>query len=161
MLTSNLRDQIRKVLAQDLDRISKARAVAQAIRGVGAYRWVGLYDVDTQLGIVSNIAWSGPGAPEHTSFPSTKGLTARAIATKKTVSVGDVASDPDYLPALVTTRSEIVVPVLDRMGNHVVGTIDVESERPAAFDHAAQTQLEECAIALRDFWQNRSASAKG
>lgn len=47
---------------------------------------------------------------------------------KKTVNVGDVASDPNYLTALSTTRSEIIVPVLDITNGCVVGTIDVESE---------------------------------
>ena len=65
MLRSNLLDEIRKLLAQDLDRVSTARAIADAIRQEGAYRWTGLYDVDIQRGVVSNIAWSGTGPPEY------------------------------------------------------------------------------------------------
>ena len=155
MLRSNLLDEIRKLLAQDLDRVSTARAIADAIRREGAYRWTGLYDVDTQRGVVSNIAWSGAGPPEYPTFPLTKGLTSRAIAEKKTINVGDVTNDPDYLTALATTRSEIIVPVLDAVRNSVVGTIDVESERSHAFDPSAQNQLEECAVVLRDFWSDR------
>jgi putative methionine-R-sulfoxide reductase with GAF domain len=70
---------------------------------------------------------SGAGAPTHPVFPITKGLTSRAIADRKTVNVGDVANDPDYLTALATTRSEIIIPVLEDAGERVVGTIDVES----------------------------------
>jgi L-methionine (R)-S-oxide reductase len=104
--------------------------------------------------VVINIAWSGAGAPEFPVFPVTKGLTSRAIATKRTVNVGDVASDADYLTALDSTRSEIIVPILHEDDMRVVGTIDVESEQPNAFDEAAQTWLEQCAIALRGFWSD-------
>lgn len=92
------------------------------------------------------------GAPEHPTFPVTKDLTSRAIKAKKTVNVGDVTKDPDYLTALVTTRSEIIIPVVDVMRDSVVGTIDVESELPNAFDSVIQSELEECAILLRLFW---------
>jgi L-methionine (R)-S-oxide reductase len=85
----------------------------------------------------------------------TKGLTSRAISKKKTVNVGDVASDSDYLTALSTTRSEIIVPILDASDRRVVGTLDVESELPDAFDSLTQRQLEECAQVLRGFWADR------
>jgi L-methionine (R)-S-oxide reductase len=143
------------LLAQDLDRISTAKLIADAIRNAGQYRWTGLYDVDLQRGVVSNLAWSGPGPPEYPVFPLTKGLTSRAIAEMKTVNVGDVANDADYLTALATTRSEIIVPVLDIPNGRIIGTVDVESERPNAFDSAAQSLLEECAIVLRKFWSVR------
>ncbi len=157
MSRSNLLDQIRNLLAQNLDRVSTARAIAEAIRNEGPYRWTGLYDVDIERGVVSNVAWSGPGAPEYPTFPITKGLTSRAIAEKKPVNVGDVASDSDYLTALSTTRSEIIVPILDSPGGRVIGTLDVESELPDAFDSAAESLLEESAVVLRKFWSDRGA----
>jgi L-methionine (R)-S-oxide reductase len=112
-----------------------------------------VYDVDNERGLVSNIAWSGPGAPEYPVFSITKGLTSRAIATKRAVNVGDVAGDADYLQALANTRSEIIIPVLAAADQKVLGTI-VESERPHAFDASTQSWLEECANALRAFWEN-------
>ena len=45
------------------------------------------------------------------------------------MNVGDVAQDADYLTALGDTRSEVIVPVLARDPDRVIGTIDVESER--------------------------------
>jgi L-methionine (R)-S-oxide reductase len=146
------------LLARDLPRVEKAKAIAEAIRAFGNYRWAGLYDVDYERCLVSNVAWSGSGAPEHPVFPITKGLTSRAIASKTTVNVGDVAHDADYLTALATTRSEIIVPVVVS-GAKVLGTIDVESERPYAFDAQTQTRLEECRNALRAFWKKGKASA--
>ena len=78
-------DKIISLLAKELPRAEKAKAIAEAIRAFGNYRWTGLYDVDTERGLVSNIAWNGSGAPEYPVFSITKGLTSRAIRTKKTV----------------------------------------------------------------------------
>jgi putative methionine-R-sulfoxide reductase with GAF domain len=151
-MLNELPKHLRLLLAQKADRISIARSVAEAIRNHGQYRWTGIYDVDIERGLVSNVAWCGPSAPEYPTFPVTKGLTSRAVAEKRTVNVSDVASDRDYLTALTTTRSEIIVPVVDERGSHVFGTIDVESELANAFDASAQRMLEECAIVLRQFW---------
>ena len=156
MAKNTLLDEITRLLGHKRDRTRTAKAIAEAIRAAGAYRWTGIYDVDLQQGMVSNIAWSGAGAPAYPTFPITKGLTSRAIATKKTVNIGDVAGDPDYLTALATTRSEIIIPVLGDDGDRVLGTIDVESERPQAFDSTTQEHLEKCASVLRQFWTHRS-----
>jgi putative methionine-R-sulfoxide reductase with GAF domain len=147
-----LPDELQTILALNGDRIAKARRIAEAIREAGAYRWVGIYDVNVRPGTVSNIAWSGPNAPAYPVFPITKGLTSRAITARKTVNVGDVASDSSYLTALDSTRAEIIVPILDDTGDHVIGTIDVESEHLNAFDSKAQALLEESANVLTKFW---------
>jgi GAF domain-containing protein len=69
-------------------------------------------------------------------LPITKELTSRVIAAKRTENVGEVAQNPDYLTCLASTRSELIVPVLSLSGDRVVGTFDVESEIPNAFDFA-------------------------
>jgi L-methionine (R)-S-oxide reductase len=150
---SELPAYIKLLLTQNLDRVSIARSVAEAIRNHGRYRWTGIYDVDMGRGLVSNVAWSGPSAPEYPTFPVTKGLTSRAVAEKRTVNVGDVASDAAYLTALATTKSEIIVPVVDAGGGQVLGTIDVESELANAFDASTERMLEECAVVLKQFWK--------
>jgi putative methionine-R-sulfoxide reductase with GAF domain len=152
MQDSKLLKKLKSILAQNLDRTGKATRITKAIRDEGAYRWVGIYDVDIPRGLVSNIAWCGPSAPAYLTFPITKGLTSRAINERKTVNVADVASDASYLTALDSTRAEIIVPVVDNTGDRVIGTIDVESETFGAFDAPAQALLEECADVLKDFW---------
>lgn len=152
MTNRGLPDELREILALIEDRRVKAKRIAAAIRKAGDHRWVGIYDVDLRQGTVSNIAWSGPSAPAYPVFSSTEGLTSRAIATRKTVNVGDVASDSHYLTALDSTRAEIIVPVLDKTGQYVIGTIDVESVHLNAFDSLAQESLEESANALKSFW---------
>jgi putative methionine-R-sulfoxide reductase with GAF domain len=78
-------------------------------------------------------------------FPLNKGLTGFAIATRRTVNVGDVAADPRYLTALGNTRSEIIVPIFDAAHQNVVGTLDIESDQPNAFDSKTQAFLERIA----------------
>jgi putative methionine-R-sulfoxide reductase with GAF domain len=114
--------------------------------------------VDHAAGLVRNLTWSGPGAPEHPTFPLTKGLTSAAVAQKQTVNVGDVSTDPRYLTAFGTTRSEIIVPVLDAKANNVVGTIDIESEEPNAFSKDVQDLLESCSAVIRPLWPARISS---
>ena len=139
------------------DRVAALQSVAELFRSSRRYRWVGLYDVDRAAGTVTNIVWSGPGVPEYPTFPITKGLTGAAISTRKTVNVGDVTADPRYLTAFGTTRSEIIVPVLDGAGENVVGTIDVESEKANAFSDVDRKKLEQCADAALALWLGNSA----
>ncbi len=102
---------------------------------------------------MTNIVWSGPGAPEYPTFPITKGLTGADISKRKTVNVGDVAAGPRYLTVFGTTKSEIIVPVFDRAGENVVGTIDVESEKPNVFPGEVQMLLEACSKVIRPLWR--------
>jgi len=126
--------------------------IADFLKKSGDYRWVGLYEVDHAAGLVKNIVWSGPEAPSYPVFPLTKGLTGSAISFARTVNIGDVASDPRYLTALGSTRSEIIVPVFDVSGKIVIGTLDVESERENAFNAATQSLLELCAKTIQPLW---------
>ena len=135
------------------DRVAALQGIAELLRSTGSYRWVGLYDVDGAGGTVTNIVWSGPGAPEYPTFPVTKGLTGAAISSRKTVNAGDVRTDPRYLTAFGTTRSEIIVPAFDWAGESVVGTIDVESEKPNAFSEDVQALLEACSSVIRPLWR--------
>ena len=143
---ARLLEEVSRVLDGDEDRERKATGVAKAIRRAGAYRWVGLYQVTGEE--IANLAFDGPGAPAHPRFPVTQGLSGAAVASVETVVVGDVRKDPRYLTAFGSTRSEIIVPVVDRAGRKVVGTIDVESEEEDAFSKEDRAALERCAAAV-------------
>jgi putative methionine-R-sulfoxide reductase with GAF domain len=82
----------------------------------------------------------------------TKGLTGSALERKKAVIVGDVRKDPRYLTAFDSTLSEMIVPVLHPDGGHVVGTVDVESERANAFTSRDREMIEQCAQAALPLW---------
>jgi|SRR5271170_1777959 len=144
--------RLREIVAENQSREARALAIADHIRAAANFRWVGFYDVDCDRGLVSNIAWSGPAAPAFPKFAITKGLTSRAISQKQTINIGDVAADADYLTALGTTRSEIIIPIIGEQSQNVVGTLDVESEQANAFTAEIQSFLEECAKAIRPLW---------
>ena len=152
---TDLLPELRRIVADDSSRMEKLRQIAALIRKSGSYRWVGLYDVDRQVGEVVNLVWDGPGAPEYPTFPIGKGLTGSAIQERKVINVGDVAADPRYLTAFGSTRSEIIVPIVDGQRDQVVGTIDVESERANAFDENTESLLIDCAGAIAPLWAAR------
>jgi putative methionine-R-sulfoxide reductase with GAF domain len=149
---NQLLSQLENIVVTARDRQASLQEAAALIRISGNYRWVGLYDVDHAYGLVRNVSWSGPGAPEHPTFPLTLGLTSAAVAQKQIVNVGEVSADPRYLTAFGTTRSEIIVPVFDQAGDRVIGTIDVESEEPNAFTKEIEDLLEACAKVIRPGW---------
>jgi L-methionine (R)-S-oxide reductase len=148
---SPLLDEVFRALDGDGNRERKAAGVARAIRRAGTYRWVGLYEV-TEDEIV-NLAFDGLGVPAHPRFPVTQGLSGAAVASGETVMVGDVSKDPRYLKAFGTTRSEIIVPIVDRAGRKVMGTIDVESEKVDAFSEEDRAALEHCAAAAANLFE--------
>jgi L-methionine (R)-S-oxide reductase len=67
--------------------------------------------------------------------------------------VGDVSKDPRYLTAFGSTRSEIIVPIVDRAGRKVVGLIDAESEKVDAFSEEDRVVLEFCAAAAAKLFE--------
>jgi len=138
-------EEVSRALESGADRARKAAAIASAIRRAGDYRWVGVYEVTEEE--IANLAFDGPGAPAHPRFPITQGLSGSAVASGETVVANDVREDPRYLEAFGSTRSEIIVPVLDRAGK-VVGTIDVESEQVNAFSEEDRAALGRCAAAV-------------
>jgi L-methionine (R)-S-oxide reductase len=150
IVVDNTLNQIRSTAASGGDRAERAKRLAEMIRKLGDYRWVGIYDVGAES--VSIIAWSGPGAPEHPTFPASEGLTGAAIQQKRAVVVGDVRNDPRYLVTFDSTVSEIIVPVLSPGDGLVIGTVDVESEHANAFSARDQQMIEQCAQAALPLW---------
>jgi L-methionine (R)-S-oxide reductase len=152
MDSTTLLSELRAITTETGVQIHSLQKIANVIRNSGNYRWVGLYDVDYAAQTVAVVVYSGPGAPEFPTFPITKGLTGGTIRSRMTVSVGDVSADPRYLTAFGGTQSEIIVPIFDAKGEHVIGTIDVESEYRNAFDQDTQSMLEECAKIIAPLW---------
>ena len=149
IVIDNTLNLIRSTAMGGGSRTEKAKHLAEGIRKVGEYRWVGIYDVGAEE--VSILAWSGPGPPEFPKFPVSKGLTGAAIGKKKTVIVGDVRNETGYLSALGSTLSEIIVPVVSP-GGGVIGTVDVESERANAFTDRDGEMIEQCIAAALPLW---------
>ena len=80
------------------------------------------------------------------------GYIVPRIGEGPVINVGNVASDPRYLSAFGSTRSEMIVPILDVGRAKVVGTIDVESEQANAFDRETEKFLVACAGVISPLW---------
>jgi L-methionine (R)-S-oxide reductase len=148
-----LLEELREMVSSAAPRIQKLQVIAALIRNSGNYRWVGLYEIEERVGEVINLVWDGPGAPKYPRFPIGKGLTGAAIQDRKAINVGDVFSDSRYLTAFGSTRSEIIVPILDERRAKTVGTIDVESEQLNAFDSDTEKDLVACAEVIAFLWR--------
>jgi L-methionine (R)-S-oxide reductase len=107
------------------------------------YTWTGIYVLD------GNELCLGPyvGKPSpHTRIPLGRGICGAAATEKATIIVDDVNADPRYLACSIETRSEIVVPIM--LDGEVLGELDIDSDRPAAFGEADRTLLEQIAALL-------------
>ena len=109
------------------------------------YPWVGVYRIEGKDTLVLR-AWDGPRPTEHVRIPVGRGICGLAAREARSVVVDDVSRDPRYLQCFLTTKSEIVVPIF-REGK-VVGEIDVDGDREAAFNAVDRAFLEWCAEKL-------------
>ena len=105
------------------------------------YSWLGIYLVEgNELALGP---WQGPEETEHVRIPVGQGVCGAAAASGRTEVVDDVNADPRYLACFPSTRSEIVVPIAHE--GRVVGEIDIDSDRPAAFGDEDRAFLERVA----------------
>ena len=107
------------------------------------YTWAGIYLLE------GNELCLGPfvGRPSpHTRIPLGRGICGAAAAEKATIIVDDVNADSRYLACSTDTRSEIVVPIM--LGSEVLGELDVDSDKPAAFGADDRELLEQVAALL-------------
>lgn len=109
------------------------------------YNWVGIYVLEGGDMLVLK-AWDGPAATEHVRIPIGQGICGLAAREKRTEVVDDVNCDPRYLQCFLHTRSEMVVPIFAR--GRLVGEIDIDSDRVAAYNDADRALLEWCAQKL-------------
>jgi L-methionine (R)-S-oxide reductase len=127
-------------LLQDEDDLVAAMAtvVCELHHGFDHYDWTGFYRVTKPELLVI-----GPyqGAHGCLRIPFDRGVCGAAARTRTTQRVDDVEAFPGHIACSSSTRSEIVVPVLDHAGE-VIAVLDVDSDTPAAFDDDDQSALE-------------------
>ena len=140
-----------EVLKEIRDRLEgerdKTRAMQKAVRALkqrkADYSWVGIYLLDGNELVLG--PFEGKPSP-HTRIPVGRGICGAAAAEKATIIVDDVNADPRYLACSIETKSEIVTPIM--RDGEVLGEIDVDSDKPAAFGPSDRELLEEVAALL-------------
>jgi L-methionine (R)-S-oxide reductase len=110
------------------------------------YDWVGIYWLkgdQLKLG-----AWSGENATEHVTIPISEGICGAAVHEGKTIIVNDVQKDKRYLACFTDTKSEIVVPILNK--GKIVGEIDIDGKKAGAYSDEDREFLEALAKYIGD-----------
>jgi L-methionine (R)-S-oxide reductase len=101
------------------------------------YTWVGFYFLkDGKLHVGPYIGKPTP----HVVIELDQGICGAAVSQAETVVVDDVNADPRYLACSLETRSEIVIPI--RIKGEIIGELDIDSDRPAAFRETDREMLE-------------------
>ncbi|WP_434630926.1 GAF domain-containing protein [Thermoanaerobacterium thermosaccharolyticum] len=101
------------------------------------YNWTGFYFMQ------DGLLQLGPyiGRPtEHVKIKVGQGICGRAVAENSTIVVDDVTKEENYLACSIETKSEIVVPI--RVGDEIIGEIDIDSDEKSAFDDDDRKFLE-------------------
>lgn len=110
------------------------------------YTWAGIYLLEGDELVLG--PYLGKPSP-HTRIPLGRGICGAAATERATIVVDDVNGDPRYLACSIETRSEIVVPIITAGANgRVLGELDIDSDRPAAFGQSDRDLLEAVAALL-------------
>ncbi|MCK4572885.1 MAG: GAF domain-containing protein [candidate division Zixibacteria bacterium] len=135
---SQLVDNIRIAIADKRTETEVLAAAAELIDSFSdGYNWTGFY---LKRGNAFEVGpYIGEETP-HKKIDFNQGICGSAASQKKTVVVDDVNLDPRYLACSLSTRSEIVVPLMN--GERCLGEIDIDSSRPAFFNRQDQQMLE-------------------
>ena len=127
------------VLAGIHDEIAEMATLSCLLHHAFGHLWTGFYRV-VEPGRLLRV---GPyqGTLGCLEIPIGRGVCGTAAAERRTVVVEDVHAFPGHITCDARSRSEIVVPVLDGDGE-LLAVLDVDSDRPAAFDDEDRAGLE-------------------
>lgn len=142
---ADLRQTILSLAHGETDEVALMATLACEIHHADdRFDWTGFYRV-TAPGLLK----IGPYQGGHGCLviPFDRGVCGAAARTRKTQIVPDVEAFPGHIACASSTRSEIVLPVFGR-GGRLVGVLDIDSDRPDAFDAADATALEDILAAV-------------
>ena len=151
MPKTTLLEDITRAIAQAPDGLTAMRETVTLLKArVPHYTWAGIYLLEGEELVLG--PYLGKPSP-HTRIPLGRGICGAAATERATIVVDDVNSDPRYLACSIETRSEIVVPIIaaeepGQDSGRVLGELDIDSDRPAAFGPADRELLEAVAAAL-------------
>jgi len=140
------RGHIMELIAGEDDAIAvMATVAAELYHAFPHFHWVGYYRV-----VRPGLLKVGPYQGGHgcLTIPFERGVCGRCAREKSTQVVADVTRLPYHIACSATTRSEIVVPLLDAAGG-VCAVLDIDSDEPDAFDALDREELEALAADVR------------
>lgn len=109
------------------------------------FDWTGFY-----RNIGSGVLKIGPYQGGHgcLTIPFSRGVCGAAARTGEIQLVEDVEAFPDHIACASSTRSELVIPVW--RGDGLIGVLDIDSDRPAAFTREDAAALDAMLRAVFD-----------
>ncbi len=136
---AELERHVESVLDGIDDGIAAMATMSCLIHHAFGHLWTGFYRV-VEPGALLRV---GPyqGTLACLEIPFGQGVCGTAAAQGRTVLVPDVQAFPGHIACDARSRSEIVVPVRDAAGA-LLAVLDVDSERPNAFDEEDRRGLE-------------------
>ena len=143
---------------QDASVFSRYASLANASALLGWYvkeiNWVGFYLVDYASHDSQLILGPFQGSPACVYIEKGKGVCGTAWKESKTMVVADVLQFPGHIACDAASRSEVVVPL--RVGEQVVGVLDVDSPTPNRFSPEDVTFFESAATIISRIFAERN-----
>jgi diguanylate cyclase (GGDEF)-like protein/PAS domain S-box-containing protein len=117
-----LLDQVRQVLAREMELSLIFQAVVKGIAQTFGYTQVSLYLIDGDVLVLQHQVGYDSVIER---VPLTQGVIGRVVRSQQPLLLEDVRNDPTFLGAIEGIISEVCVPLFDR--GEVVGVLNVES----------------------------------
>ncbi len=132
-------EQLQALIHDERDFIANAANMAALIYHLLAdLNWAGFY-IHKEGELVL-----GPfqGKPACIRIAFGRGVCGTAAADRETVLVDDVHSFAGHIACDAASRSEIVIPLIDRKSERLIGVLDLDSPKRARFDADDRAGLE-------------------
>ena len=136
---AELSEHAEVILGGTEDEISAMATLSALVHHAFGHLWTGFYRVVVPGQLLRVGPYQGSLGCLEIAFG--RGVCGTAAAEMKTVIVPDVREFPGHITCDARSRSEIVVPVTDGRGD-LIAVLDVDSERPDAFNSDDQRGLE-------------------
>jgi GAF domain-containing protein len=134
-----LERHVRAVLEGITDEIAAMATMSCLVHHAFGHLWTGFYRVVEPDRLLRVGPYQGTLGCLEIAFG--RGVCGTAAAERRTMVVEDVHAFPGHIACDARSRSEIVVPVLDR-GGSLLAVLDVDSERTGTFDEDDRIALE-------------------
>lgn len=137
--------QIQSLVEGEEDCIANMANISAMIHETFDFWWTGFYRVSGNTLILG--PFQGPLACSRIAYG--KGVCGTAWKERHTLIVPDVEQFPGHIACSSASRSEIVVPLIDRTNGNVTAVLDIDSEHLATFDDCDRRWLEKIVSLLR------------
>jgi L-methionine (R)-S-oxide reductase len=125
-------EEVRRIVENSDEDAEKLQLVCELLaEQVPHYDWVGFYIINPENDRELVLGPFAGAATEHTRIPFGRGVCGRAAAERRTIAIGDVTRENNYLACSAATRAEIVSPIFH--AGAMVGQIDIDSHTTDPF----------------------------